>query len=332
MTTGEKHMMNDTVRYRTETNQYDNLIVDVPRLYQEKPLAPGSQPHAPTWTRTPFHAFYKSPVLPLRAREYLWHLWRRTGLDQTWFETFRQYWSDVLGGRPLWGVQDFYFLRGLYRIKFQASVIPDTVDPHLHLQAWQQPEVLSQLLHLVYKESVISELAIVRLLRRYRPHWITLLEFGCGTAPVTTTLFDFMQLRPPRRVYLTDLETLAFHYAAYKFRDSAIVIPAALRPEDQFLFDPPEPLDGIFCLTVFEHLNEPLAMAKRFYEHLKPGGLLIFDYLEGVGEGLDTHHAVRQRPAVLDYISRNFEILHGTLAGATASGPLVARKRSAHGA
>jgi SAM-dependent methyltransferase len=296
-----------------EKNRFDNLEVDVAALWHSMPIGQAGAKKKPGWMNSPFHFLYSLEVMPLRWREYLWHLFRRTNLDQAWFEEFGRYWSKALGGRPLWGVQDFYFLRSWYRLKFQASDVPDTTNANIHLQAWQRPEVLYQLLHLVYKESIITELAVLRLLEKFRPEYTRLLEFGSATAPITTTLFEFFPATSDLKVYVTDIETLAFHYAAYKFRDVKAVTAFPLLATDDFLLTLPEPVDAIFCLTVFEHLNKPLETIKRFQQYLKPGGLLIFDYLKGEGEGLDTHHAVRERQAVLAYIQNNFDLLQGSI-------------------
>lgn len=313
----------------TQPNNFDNLAINIEDLYQRFPLA---QKHADAvnrvpWTNSIFHRFYQAPLLPSRARQYLWEGWRRSGLDVTWFEMFKPYWTQVLGGRPLWGVQDFYFLRGWYRVKFQRSHVPDTTDANQHLSAWQQPEVLYQLLHLVYKESIINELHILGLLKKYKPDFTSLLEFGCATAPILTTLYEFF--KPPQNfiAYIADIKTLALHYAAFKFRQCSNVVPVLLETDDQFSLHLPQPVDAIFAITVFEHLNRPLETIKQLYNRLKPGGLLFFDYIKSEGGGLDTQHSIRQRKEVLDFMNQNFVVLEGAL-HYEASMPLTAMRKT----
>lgn len=140
-----------------------------------------------------------------------------------------------------------------------------------------------------------------------------MLEFGCATAPVTASLYEFYRPESQFKMYVSDIPTLAFHYAAYRFRYCSNVIPILLKPENDFILKLPDKLDVIFCITVFEHLNQPLETVKIFYNLLNPGGLLFFDYIKGSGKGLDTQHAVRQRGSVLDFIGDNFELIEGQL-------------------
>ena len=71
--------------------------------------------------------------------------------------------------------------------------------------------------------------------------------------------------------------------------------------------------DVIIISAVFEHLPNPLAEAKHLYQQLKPEGLLIFDYVNSQGQGLDTREAVEQRSAVLSFIKDNFQIIQGEI-------------------
>jgi 2-polyprenyl-3-methyl-5-hydroxy-6-metoxy-1,4-benzoquinol methylase len=69
--------------------------------------------------------------------------------------------------------------------------------------------------------------------------------------------------------------------------------------------------DSIFCITVFEHLNQPLETMKRFHRTLRSGGLLFFDYIAGDADGLDTEQGQAQRKEVLRWAQENFTLLHG---------------------
>jgi hypothetical protein len=87
-------------------------------------------------------------------------------------------------------------------------------------------------------------------------------------------------------------------------------------------------VDAIFCITVLEHLNKPLATAVLFHRFLRPGGVLVFDYIKGTGEALDTMHGVRERSAVLDFIAANFDVAHGALRHDASMGITLAVKRT----
>jgi 2-polyprenyl-3-methyl-5-hydroxy-6-metoxy-1,4-benzoquinol methylase len=321
--------MNDIFYRKREENFFDNLVVDIKKLYEEHPIdrKADARPNLVPFVRSPFHKMYRNPLIPLRYREYFWRVARQINLDLTWFQEFKSYWSSVLGGRPLWGVQDFFFLRGLYRVKSQDNQVPDTNDPHIHLQAWQRPELLYQLLHLVFKESLVNQLGILHQLYQLKRDARCLLEFGCGTAPITASLFEFYRPREDLKVYFCDIQTLAFHYATYRFRRCSNVEPILLVPEDEFLLNLNEPVDAIFCMEVFEHLNKPFETVKIFHQILNPGGLLFFSYIKSKGEGLDTLHGVRERNDVLDYVSQHFEMLRGTISEDKSMGLTIAKKR-----
>lgn len=311
-----------------ESNGYDNLVVDVEKLYEEFPLEEMKGVEVKRQDSDVFRSWYRNSFLPFKARNYLWHSLRRTNFDQAWFENFKDYWSNVLRGRPLWGVSDFHFLRGVYRIKFQQSQVPDTADANVHLKAWQRPEIIYQLLHLVGKESLANEVNILNLLQRYSKRRVrSVLEFGCGTAPVATSLFEFIKWSRDIRVYIADIKTLSFHYAAFRFRKHSNVAPVLLDAKNDFCLSLPQAVDAIFCITVFEHLNKPLDTVKFLHGQLNREGLLFFDYIKGDGGGLDTRHAIRERDSILDFIERNFVVLRGSLEKEKSMGLTIVKKK-----
>jgi SAM-dependent methyltransferase len=307
-------------------NGFENLVVDVAELHRRHPVERPSDLGL-RWDG-PLERLYASRLLPLSARNAAWQLLRRLRLDLTWFERFRRYWGGVLGGRPLWGVEDFYFLRNVYRIRFQNAAVPDDADDAGHVAAWQRPEVLSHLFHSAYKESLHNELRLLRPMRElHRGPVRRVLEFGCGSAPITTTLCEFL---PPGRAveaFISDIETVPFHFAAHKLAPFANVHAVPLRPETRFRFPHAEKFDAIFCMTVFEHLPEPLATLEHLHSLLAPGGLLIFDYIKSDAAGLDTRAGLDQRPAVIDYLRKNFGVLRGALDEAKSMGVTIVTPR-----
>lgn len=307
-------------------NGFDNLVVDVAALHRDTPVDRPADLGL-RWN-SPAERLYATSWLPLRPRAQAWQLLRRVRLDLSWFERFKRYWGQVLGGRPLWGVEDFYFLRNIYRMRFQNATVPDTTDAAVHLEAWQRPEVISHLFHSVYKESLNHELRVLeplRALARKPPR--TLLEFGCGSAPITTTLCEFQPPRGAMEICLSDIETVPFHYAAHKLAAFREVAAVPLRAENRFRFPQARKFDAIFCMTVLEHLQEPLAVVEHLSELLAPGGLLFFDYVKSDAAGLDTVAGRDQRPATLAFFRERFRILHGRLDDDRSIGLTVATPR-----
>jgi SAM-dependent methyltransferase len=289
-------------------NFFDNLQINVEEVYATWPLDRAATLPLP---RHRFAGLYRSP-LPFSWRNALWHALHRTQLDQAWFDDFSVYWSRVLGGRPLWGPEDLYFLKNWYRIKFQSLAVDDTEDAAEHLAAWQRPEALYQLLHYVYKGSRYHDAALLARAKARAGRFTSFMEYGCGVAPVTVAQQTFFA-SPKVRVVITDIPTLAFHFAALTLGQQPNIKAVALSAEDEFAVPAVEPVDVIFCLTVFEHLRRPLETIKSFLASLTPGGLLVFDYFKGKGEGLDTEAAVRDRDAVIRFIGEHFTVAEGSL-------------------
>lgn len=270
---------------------------------------------------------YNNQLIPLKLRNYSWHLLKKLNIDIAWFREFRRYWTQVLGGRPLWDVHDFYFLRNSYRIRFQNNQLPDKSNSSMHLQAWQKPELLYQLFHQVLKESLFNQLEILSLMKKYKNEPIKqVLELGCATAPITASLKEFFKTKNIK-IYISDIQTLAFHYAAHRFRHQKNITPLLLKPENDFMLTDDLKIDVIFCVTVFEHLNKPLAVIKRLHNILNRDGLLFFDYIKGDGGGLDSVQGVLERDDVLNFVGAKFELIHGCVSNKNSMGLTVVRKK-----
>lgn len=323
--------MDDILYQQSSSNFFDRLAVDVNGVYKDYPIvkAQDAKPNSFPLTQSPVHGIYRNFLLPLKFRRCIYHGLRRTNLDQSWFDEFKEYWSKVLNGRPLHSLHDLFFLKNLYRMRFQNNQVPDTEDTNVHFEAWQKPELIYQLLHLVCRQYTSDQLRILQHLKKLDLDIsrAIILEFGCAIAPVMTSLFEFFRVRPEARIYISDIQTLAFHYATYRFRECSNVIPVLLKPENDFALDIDVSFDLIFCMAVFEHLNKPLEAMRVFYNRLQPGGYLFFDYIKGDGQGLDTHHGVRQRNDVLEYVQQDFDLIYGTLDKEESTGLTIVRKR-----
>ena len=308
-------------------NRYDDLIVNVPEIFSHFPITEKKPDKRGQKFSDIFTILYRFEPLPLVVRKYLWYFLKRIGLDANWFYNFKHYWEEYLGGITLWGVEDFYFLRGVYRQKFHHLSLPRVNSEKTHLATWQKPAAISFLLDMVYRESLYNQLATVNLYFKYRQEeTLPIMEFGSATGPITTTLFEFYNLQD-KKIYISDLQTLAFHYGIYKFKDRANVIPVILEPKDHFSPRSPEKLGAIFCMTVFEHLNDSPGAAKKFHDLLSTNGLLIFDYLNTEGKGLDSLSAVKDRNKTLRFISQHFKIVHGNIWNESGNNTIVARKK-----
>lgn len=303
--------MNDSIFYtKSGANGFDNLAVDVPALYSHYPLSDLLVRTDSVSSLRNRSNFYRNGLIPLKFRLRTWQQAFRAQRDISWFEELNAYWTTILGGRPLWSPHDVYFLKNVYRIKFQQNTLPDTEDPNVHLQAWQRPESLYSLLHLLTKETWAIDARIVQRALRLagKAGGGSLLEYGCGLAPLTYAALKFLGSSRGVRFHLADLASLPFHYAAWRLRGDPNVNAHLLEAERGFALDLNEPLDVIFCMQVFEHLNKPLETVQRFHKMLNKNGVLVFDFMLTKGEGLDSIQAVLERDQVLDFINANFDV------------------------
>jgi len=92
------------------SNQYDSLVVNIDELFETKKVAPRDVRN-PLYKRI-FKRYGSAILLKLGMYEPL----VESGFIRNWFSDFRTYWTEKLGGRPLF-LNDFYYLLGHYRIK-----------------------------------------------------------------------------------------------------------------------------------------------------------------------------------------------------------------------
>ncbi|MBF0455985.1 MAG: methyltransferase domain-containing protein [Magnetococcales bacterium] len=322
-------------------NKFDKLVVNVPELFKSFPYDAKESPavNKVPFLQTRLHRIYKNRFLPARYRKALWKIGRNTHIDLSWYEVFREYWKTVLKGRGVWSVQDFFFLKGVYTVASANQSLDNAqAEPEIsegaHLKKWQHPKVIAKLFHMVNKEYVTHQLLPLEFMRTYHPSPRNILEYGCATAPITLSYFEFFNPDPQQKIYLADLEYLPFHYGCYRFRHCQNIIPLLLRPEEGFQLPADIHYDVIFCRAVFEHLDQPLRTAQRFIDLLNPGGILIFDYvmtdLEATLDtpmGLDHHQGHAQRSQVLDLFESQLRLLEGTLHRDKGTGLCVVQKK-----
>ena len=294
---------------------FNRFKIDVKEIYKKYPINKkfNPKPNQVNLIRTFFHKIYRNSFLPLKLRIYFWYLFRRTNIDLSWFKEFSNYGNHVLyRSRRFLQPSDLFYLKNYFGFLFENLILPDTNNPNIHLESWQRPELVNQLFSLVSKEYYTLNYNVLRALKKKKIKFRSFLEFGCATTPITTALFEFFKLSKETKIFIADIQTIAFHYGAYKFRNCSNVIPLLLTPENDFLLELNEKIDLIFCLRTFEHLHKPLEIVKIFNKILNDKGYLIFDFIIPGGK-YDTQHALRERNTVLDYIDENFEVISGKM-------------------
>jgi len=313
---------------KKDSNYLDNLKINIKNLYEKYPIniKKNPKPNKVDLINSFFYKFYRNSFVPLKIRIKLAQFFRQTSLDVNWLREFNKYWTMVLKGRPIQTIHDLFFIKNIYRLKFQYNVLPDTTDPYVHLGAWQRPEIIYQLLDLLCKSDMYHKCNILKLLKEKKKNFKSFLEFGCAIAPITTTFYEFFKKPKDIKIFISDIQTIAFHYACFMYRKCSNVIPILLTPDNNFLLNIDEKVDAIFCISVFEHLNKPLDMIKIFKNTLNNKGLLFFDYIKTSGDGLDTKHGMREREEVLDYINDNFKLVYGKISKEKSMGLTIIRK------
>ncbi len=195
----------------------------------------------------------------------LWSRLINANLILGWFEEFRSYWVKELGLRPI-SLPDFHYLRCNYRSKFQTLL--EVADDRLLDQGYHDHRSIYLLFQNTYKNALTPLHA--RGYIKYIPQGGDVLEFGCGLAPIATSLAKFYGAYN-LQITCADLEHLLFHYVRWKFADRPFVRVVGIDPADD---DPlrNQMYDVIFCMTVFEHVPRPLQTMENFFKHLKSGG------------------------------------------------------------
>jgi hypothetical protein len=198
------------------TNRFDRYAPDISELMrQQAQLLP---PHDPTaHSDDGLSSLARNVYYPLRLRLVrrlkntgVYDALLRTHLLTGWFEEFRQYWVGELKNRPI-DLPDFYFLRGVYRARFQDLALPNDSTDAEHLATWQQAELVYFLFHsqLRYRTSDFSQYL------SFIPKGSHVCEYGCGIAPVTVWLARYAP-HYALRLTFADIPTLAFHFARWR--------------------------------------------------------------------------------------------------------------------
>ena len=290
-----------------QANYFDNIKPDLQKLYneQDSQLSTQRKKNINISIFTGYFRLIKDVALyKFRLIETVCY----TGLRKNWFLLFKNYWIKVYGGRNI-NLDDFFCLKFEYRKKAQSKKEMSWSTPEKHIENWQKPENVSQLFHYTYK-GALNPLMGYKVLQSLKPG-MRVLEYGCSLAPYYATWRRYSSYKKCKWT-LFDIPNHAFHYARYLYgQDSAVEKMPYLTPayfNDPFYLVGREKFDFIIITTVFEHLDDPLKIAKAVIDRLNDNGYLLFDYILSDGEGLDTKLGLEKRQETLKYLFENLAI------------------------
>ena len=166
-------------------------------------------------------------------------------------------------------LHDFYNLLGSYRSKFSNVETPDHATNEEFLESWQNKETVYMLFGAVRRFSRLP--LISRQFEKYMKNNDSILEYGCGLAPITTSLLNVGK-KSNLDFTIADIRQLNFHYARNSL--GSLVESFEITPNKHV--DLPKMYNVIIMITVMEHLPDPLETVKNLTKFLKPGGILFF--------------------------------------------------------
>ena len=295
-----------------QPNHYDNLSIDIDELFDNK-IKPKQIKPRNRFVRL-LSRYWSAILIKLHLYEVLVEI----GLIKKWFLDFKEYWYECLGGRPIY-LHDFYFLLGLYRTRFQYVETPDYAPTEDFLDSWQNNNTIYMLFGAVRRFSRTP--LISRKYERYIRNNDSVLEYGCGLAPITTSLIH-CGLRRNLDLTIADIRQINFHYAIYTLGN--LVSHFEIKPN--LIKDFPKKYNVIIMITVMEHLPNPLETVKNITNFLDKGGIFIFDYQGDDAEGQDTIESIDQKSEVLEHIKENYTVLKGKIDFNNPMGMTVVKK------
>jgi len=293
-------------------NKFDQMTVDIDELFM--------QPSEGRLNKE-FPSFLQRIIKRLTIGSLLkTGLHRRlvdSGFIRGWFDEFELYWITVLDGRPL-QLPDFFFLLGVYRQKFQACSVQQGAGSREFLAAWQDPKAL----YLLF--GAVRTYAHQPFFGFRQEKWVKnndkILEFGCGIAPATNFFLNYSTRR--RLTFdIADIRQINSHYAKFRFGTAAHWIE--LETHNAVL--PRKRYNVVFLIQVLEHLPDPVSAIRAICDSLVDDGVLIFDFILGDGDGLDTVEALQHRAEVIGLLKRKFVVEEGRLSEDESMGITVCR-------
>lgn len=250
-------------------------------------------------------------------KKHLFEFLTYVGIRHQWYDEFMDFWRTLLHGRPL-TLADFHNLRFHYRLKFQETSTLDWSSTQQHMTNWQQHKNLYLLFGAVYAHALnpyrdCSFLA--------RPHMRRVLEYGCSHAPYYRAWKKYFNHYDVQWT-LADIKNISFLFSRYSYRNDAsvekFIIIDAKNADDPFEHAE-EPFDAIILTTVLEHVHNPVTVIRSLTQHLRSGGVLVFDYIKSDAHGLDSLQGLSMREIALEYIREHYIIDSGDMSDITRS-------------
>ena len=232
------------------------------------------------------------------------------GLRKKWYSQFNYYWREILNGRPLWSVMEFFPLLHNYRKKQQHTKPLKWKDENQHIKNWQNESELYSTLHYALKIALFP--AIKPLFSIKLPKGGHILEYGCGAAPFYGAYKDFFSYKKCSWV-LADIPNFPFHYAKCIYGNDEGVEFKTINKNFSKVLQADNKFDVIILTTVLEHVDSPVDLMNHLLDQLNIGGTLIFDYIKSFGFGLDHPNALKLREEALQLILKRTKIIKGDL-------------------
>lgn len=301
-----------------ENNHYDNIKFDVGKFKNRVLTNNKHRLSRPTFPA--INMMFNGAIHVLKfPKEFIYSF-----LLTNWFKDFKCFWSEILNGRPI-DIMDFHFLRFSYRTRFQSAKHFNESNSSDFLKAWQSDENVSQLFNATWRYAKSAYLDFLRFYFQL-PRKGKVLEYGCAVAPFTTGILKYF----PSKKYdfeIADILQINFLYAIYNLSNFSNVKYRILEPYNN-LVDKNNYYSAIICQTVLEHVPNPLKVVESFYNGLKEGGVLVFDYIKTDIQriGLDSKQSLDQRKETLKFIKNNFELIKGEISPEKSVGLCVVKK------
>jgi len=301
--------------YSSMYNKFDLLRIDIYDLYHktiQTRIKEHTQPPFPKLDLLLNAIILKSNI----SKEFVYSY-----IFTRWFREFKQFWGEVLEGRPI-DIIDFHYLRLVARTRFQSVEHTDETNPDEYFSAWNNDSTIYLLYNAIWRYAKSAYMDFIPFYR-YLPAKGRILEYGCGVAPFTTGMLRYF---PSKKLNydLTDILQINFLYAIHRLGELPNVECTIMYSNDNTVKE--IGYQAIICQAVLEHLPNPVEVVKSFYEALDDNGILVFDYIKGDGTGLDSQQSQAERPETLDFIKTHFTILKGSIDPQNSVGLCVARK------
>lgn len=311
-------------------NKFDNVVLNINEEFKKQNQLLGlscKKKKQETFQETffGFLLFFKGLFLVLLYRLGILQRLFYVNFCLGWFYEFKKFWVNYLGNRNI-DVLDFHFLRNSYRAKFQEVALDHSNEKNSEkfLEAWQKQGNIFYLFQSVWnygKKAYLDCWLFAKFVKK-DSH---ILEYGCSIAPITTGFLKYFSYKN-LNFTIADIPQISFLYAKWKFAQNPRVNFIEINPCQKNNLTLDIKYNAIFCLTVFEHLPNPIDVAEDFFNHLANDGILIFDYIKEEAFGLDSQQSMAQRSNVLKFIAKNFKIIKGKIDFENSMGITIVQK------